>query len=494
MSSPAAFIRKSASAQSARRRVLSRALTLLCAGFAVLLVGAPGALAAPANDNFDAATAFAALPFSGVTDTAGSTTEPGEPQFCNYVENSVWYAITPSADAILSADTTGTWSPSQLSVYRQDGSGLGGLSFVGCENYSSEPVVFRVQAGKTYLLQASTLYYGSGPLRVNVKEVYSPANDNFADASAIGSVPFADDPDLTAASAQPGEPTDCAGAGQQTVWYAFTPSESDSYAVDRSGGSGYLPLAVYTGESLSSLKQVACASYSSAIFRADAGKTYYLQLANGSGFSGQVHLSVSTAPSATASFYHSPSDPSIFDTVQFYDYSWDPAGIASQAWTFGDGATAAGCCPTHRYGADDDYPAKLAITTTDGRTASAIQTVHVKTHDVAIAKLMVPQAARVGQSRQLTVGVTNTRYPETVQVALLRSVTGGNFEQVGQVTQTVPVRSGARTTTFSISYTFQPPDATLGKVTFQAVATIVGARDANPADNTITALPTKVST
>ena len=105
----------------------------------------------------------------------------------------------------------------------------------------------------------------------------------------------------------------------------------------------------------------------------------------------------------------------------------------------------------------------------------------------------MPNSARVGQSRQLSVDIANTRYGETVEVALLRSVPGGGFEPVGQVTQSVPVRSHGRMTTFAISYTFAPQDATLGKVTFQAVATIVGARDANPTDNAIIALPTKVT-
>jgi hypothetical protein len=474
------------------RRLGATTPMLLGAALAVLLVAAPAALAAPANDNLESAQAVSALPFSHEVDPAGRTTEEGEPQFCSSVDNSAWYAITPSEDAILSADASATWGLAQINVYRQDASGLGGLSFLACQSWSSEQVVFRVQAGSTYYLQASTLYSGSGQLRVDVDEVQAPANDNFGDATPISSVPFGDDLDLLGASAQPSEPTDCIGTDQKTAWYAFTPSETGSYAVERSGGHGYLPLAVYTGGSLSSLSQVACAGYSTAIFRAEAGKTYYLQLGHGYG-SRSVHLSLDTAPPASASFYHYPSDPSIFDTVSFYDYSWDPAGIASSAWAFGDGATATGGSASHRYAADGDYPATLGITTTDGRSASATSQVHVKTHDVAMTKLTVPQSARVGQSRQLTVGLTNTRYADIVQVALMRSVAGGGFEQVGQVTQNVPTRTGGRTTTFSISYTFTPEDATLGKVTFQAIATILGARDAHAADNTVTALPTKVS-
>ena len=117
----------------------------------------------------------------------------------------------------------------------------------------------------------------------------------------------------------------------------------------------------------------------------------------------------------------------------------------------------------------------------------------VKTHDVAITALSVPSKGQVGHTKQLSVAVNNSRYAETVQVAILRSVPGQGFEQVGQVTQGLPTRSAKRSTTFSISYTFDEQDASLGKVTFQAVAAILTARDANPGDNTAIAPYTRVT-
>jgi PKD repeat protein len=471
------------------RVAVRRLLIMAVIAAALLCLGAAPALAAPANDDFAAATP-AIAPFSDTVDMTDATTEVGEPQFCGYAEKSVWYAVTPMADAILSADTTGSGTPSQLNVYRQDGTGLGGLSFLSCASYY-EPAVFHVQAGTTYYLQGSPMLWG-GQLSVHIKEVTAPANDNFADATAFSSLPYSDHAVLTAASTEPGEPTACVGSSQKTVWYAFTPSETNSYVVDRS--YGFQPLAVYTGRSLGSLEEVACAGYSTPVFRGEAGTTYYLQLADGGPFSGaSVDLSVRVAPPATASFFYYPSDPSVFDTVQFSDASFDIAQIASRLWGFGDGVTATDCCPLHRYAVDGDYDAKLEITTSDGRSASATRAISVKTHDVSIARMSVPNSARVGQSRQLSVEVANSRYAETVEVALLRSVPGGGFERVGQVTQSVPVRTHGRMTTFAISYTFAPEDATLGKVTFQAVATIVGARDDHPADKAFIAAPTKVT-
>ena len=471
-----------------------RAKTLLlttCAALVACLTLAAGAWAsAPANDAFDAATAVAALPLSESVEITEATVESGEPQFCQSTSQTVWYAITPTASGTLAADTAGSSAYAQLNVYHADGSGFGGLSFVACANFGGAPAVFAVDAGETYYLQAGALFGSGGTLRLHVEVKPPPANDDFASAAAIGSVPFSDTVDLTAASAEEGEPTSCQGlSSQATAWYAFTPTQSGSYVAGR---SSYGVIGAYSGSSLSGLTQLACGSYQ-AVFHADAGTTYYLQIAGMGWWSGAEQFALTVAPAAQASFYYYPSDPSSFDTVQFNDYSYDIAGIASRSWNLGDGFSSTNPYVSHRYAADGSYTAKLDIKTTDGRTASSSQTVPVRTHDVAITALSVPSKGQVGRTKQLSVSVNNSRYAETVQVAILRSVPGQGFEQVGQVTQNLPARSAKRSTTFEISYTFDERDAALGKVTFQAVATILTARDANPADNTVIAPFTKVT-
>lgn len=195
-------------------------------------------------------------------------------------------------------------------------------------------------------------------------------------------------------------------------------------------------------------------------------------------------------------FYYTPGDPSIFDTVQFYDQSFDPAGvgISSESWSFGDGATATGSCPTHRYAADGTYTLTLTVTMTDGRTASTSREVFVRTHDVAVARMAVPETARVGETAAIRVGLANDRYPETVQVQLLKSLPEGGWRQIGVLTRDVPARRGGRTTDFEFDYTFAPEDAELREVSFRAVATILGARDAVRGDNSFVSLATKVTT
>ena len=135
----------------------------------------------------------------------------------------------------------------------------------------------------------------------------------------------------------------------------------------------------------------------------------------------------------------------------------------------------------------------LTVTTVDGRSASASQVVQVSTHDVAVVQLAVPNSAHVGQTIAVNVYVRNNRYPETAQVDLFKSVPGG-FMQVGSLTQTVPVRPpGGHSTRFAFSHTISQSDKTIGKITFRASATLLGHRDALPADNELTSPPVKIS-
>ncbi len=110
-----------------------------------------------------------------------------------------------------------------------------------------------------------------------------------------------------------------------------------------------------------------------------------------------------------------------------------------------------------------DTTVKLTVTTFDGRTAATSQVVRVSTHDVAITKLAVPASAN----------------------------SQGGFDQIGTLTQSISVQTGKSTVTFAFSCTFTVADKAIGKVTFEAIATVLDARDALPADNTAIA-PTTV--
>jgi subtilisin family serine protease len=59
--------------------------------------------------------------------------------------------------------------------------------------------------------------------------------------------------------------------------------------------------------------------------------------------------------------------------------STDDAGIASYAWSFGDGATASGSKASHGYSAAGTYTVTLTVTDTGGLSSSITQSVTVKT-------------------------------------------------------------------------------------------------------------------
>jgi len=451
----------------------------------------------PANDNFANATVITTLPFDDTVDSATATVEPGEPQNCVYSNNTIWYSFTPAQDMLLHVDMAGGQYESNLTIYWAYGPGIGGLNYVSCSAWNPA-IDFQAQAGVTYYFQAGSFNW-PGTLQIHVRQWPPPDNDNFAGAKAISSLPFSDYIYNTiAATTEAGElPPSCAGSIYRTVWYAYTPTTSGSLTI--SADSYYNKVvAVYTGSNLGSLKQIGCRSYWGSgrlTFSGEATKTYFIQVGSyNPGESGWLNFSLDVAPPPQANFWFSPGDPTTFEAVQFYDNAWDPAevGIKSVAWDLGDGSTSTDWNPTHQYARDGDYTVKFTVTTFDGRTASSTQTVTVRTHDVAIVKLTAPNAASVGQTRAIIVEVKNVRYPERVNVQLYKSVPGGE-EWVAATIQNIPVRSGNRTTSVNLGYTFGAGDAAMGKVTFRATAWIADARDALPADNQAISSPTKVS-
>lgn len=330
----------------------------------------------------------------------------------------------------------------------------------------------------------------------------APPNDNFSDATAIPGLPFETYVQTAAATTEWGEPTpscvypDYGETVGNTLWYYFTPTESATLV----GNSYWYPsntfLAVYTGETLEGLSEMACGRfyYSGTVFKADAGTRYYIQIGGLSGYTAEFPFSLNLAPLPQANFYYNPWEPSVLDTIAFDDSSWDPIyiGLESSTWDFGDGTTAVGFSASHKYAADGDYMVHHSVTTLDGRTGSTSQSVRVRTQDVSITKFSTPQSAKAGQTRPISVGVANKWNETYVRVTLYKSMPYG-FEQIGMLDQFVFARSGNRTTEFSFNYTFTSDDASVGKATFKAVVWPLEGRDAWPADNEAISSPTKVS-
>jgi PKD repeat protein len=397
----------------------------------------------------------------------------------------------------LEADTFGSGYDTVLSAWTGS---QGSLSLVACNDDFSgaqSKITFSAAAGTTYYFMVAFCcgsgLNGGGSLRFSLSQLLPPPNDDFANATSVGTLPFSDSQDLTGATVEAGEPAPGCFSTSNTVWYSYTPGTTESVtATTDQFGAG---IAAYTGSSLASLSQVSCNAYSGPLtFRAQAGITYFFQVgAWCCGGFGPVTFRLQVAANPVAQFSFYPSDPNPYDTIQFYDQSGDPAGvgISSWAWDFGDGGTSTLQYPTHRYAADGDYTVQLTVTTPDGRTASSSQVVQVRTHDVSIIRLAVPGSAHVGQTIAVNVYVQNKHYPETVQVDLYKSIPGG-FNRVGSLIQSVLVKPGGQSTRFAFTYTVTSDDKTMGKITFRVDATIIDHRDALPADNALLSTPVMI--
>lgn len=462
-------------------------LVALLGLLALVLAIAPATTAAPpSNDSFANAKVVLGLPYSDTVGIVEATTEPNEPLSWWGQSRTVWYSFTPAADLVLRADAGGSDYVSAFwSVYRADGPGFEGLTKIASGSYVPPPGSgVQLQGGITYYIQGGddNPYGWVSSFGLNLNVVLPPSNDDFADATAFSSVPFSDSQELTAATVEPGEPVSCGASFTQSAWYAFTPMTGGSF-----GAYGVSNVAVYTGTSLDDLSNVACADWPGLYFWATAGTTYYLQTW-GAG------VSVDLVPPPAADLTYSPGDPSAIEDISFSYWNggyWDPT-VTGYSWNFGDGTTATGSPVSHKFASDGDYAVTITVEARGGRTNTATQTVHVRTHDVTMLSLVAPKKGSVGKQGTITVGIGNTRYAETVQVDLYKVTPTGDV-LVGTSIQAVKVLKLKQAVTFTFNYVFTSNDANLAKVPFKAVATIQGARDAANSDNTATSPPTLVT-
>jgi PKD repeat protein len=310
---------------------------------------------------------------------------------------------------------------------------------------------------------------------------------------------ISDTRDIGEATLEAIDPVFCAFEQQATVWYSFTLATRQLIDVNAAASSYNAFITVVTG-SPDFFNNVTCGG-PAIQFVAEASQTYYIMVGSlpssypSPGNTLQLTVTASEIPPPQANFYYYPSQPSIYDTIQFSDASYDPAGCCfeSWAWDFGDGTTGEGPYLTHQYAANGDYTVQLTVTTTDGRTGSISQVVSVQTHDVSIAKLAAPKTGRSNQTGKISVSLASKLAAEIVVVELYKVLPGfDNYQLIGMQELLVPARSSNRTVTINFSYTFTSSDASIGKVTFRAVAFIIGAVDALPGDNELRAT-TKVS-
>jgi hypothetical protein len=124
-----------------------------------------------------------------------------------------------------------------------------------------------------------------------------PGNDDIANATVVGALPFSDGPDdTTEATTGSTDPTFCFGEpDRSTVWYSFTPASSDHYAADTFGSDYDTTLYVGTSDGAGGINVIACNDdaqdlQSAVSWDATAGTAYLLMVGTccGGGVVGQA--------------------------------------------------------------------------------------------------------------------------------------------------------------------------------------------------------------
>jgi hypothetical protein len=480
-----------------------RALAVAVSVCLVVLGATTAAAVVPANDAFASATEISTLPYEVYVpyeDVRDATAEVGEPSSCAYggLQRTMWWRLMAPETGSYQLTTIGSF---ERNVAVFSGTDLSALSQVACSGdvYSTARTQFTATAGQTYYLRVGGAYGDYGSLTLKVARLVPPANDAFGDAVPVTIPGTFVVPDLTGATFEAGEPNPASLRG--SAWWSFSVDHEDSVTIRLTDWR--LGYGLYEGAELTSLQLIAAREYGddTSVFRAMPGHTYVVQVGPYYyNYSGEPSaLVIEFAPPPEVSTWYNPDPPSSFDDVTFGAYVDDPAGgwVEAYLWDFGDGTTSTDGYTSHGFAADGDYTVGLTVTMADGRTGWTSVVVPVQTHDVAVMKVGAPKSATAGQTKPVTVDLSNRRYAEdAVRVCLMKSVPGTyyGYEEVGCLTGYVPVRLGGRTTRFTFSYTFTAMDARVGKVSFKAVAELMGAYpDALPGDNEGISGPVKVT-
>jgi hypothetical protein len=210
----AALMSRRARRRSGSLRLFALSLVSLAA---VAALPAAAVAAAPSNDDFDAATVVATVPFSDSIDTREATTASDDPGRC-FINNSVWYRFTPDHDMTVRITVAGSSYDAIIGLFT---GARGSLQDLDC----GRQLVPELHAGVTYYLMVNGCCYLGGPdggdLKLSIKEALPPANDDWDTATTVTSVPFqvTETTLLATTSAD-----DDFFYGKKSVWFSFTPS------------------------------------------------------------------------------------------------------------------------------------------------------------------------------------------------------------------------------------------------------------------------------
>jgi hypothetical protein len=240
--------------------------TFAVAASAALLFAAPALAAPPANDDFANAQSISLPETVSGTLTDATMQSPDEPDHSTIGHSvaSVWYQWTSPATDVpvkLSACRYLDWS-SRIAVYT--GSDLATLTAVAPADRSCS-LKLHAAANTTYRIAVFATDESSGDFQLDLRQLNTPANDDFANPEILPStLPQTISGTTLDATAEPGEPADSYSGPSASVWYAWTPDADVRAKLELCGHEGAqfesgamkIKAAVYTGTAVGSLTGV----------------------------------------------------------------------------------------------------------------------------------------------------------------------------------------------------------------------------------------------
>jgi hypothetical protein len=213
----------------------------------------------PANAPFAGAEPIAGARGTVAGDNGLADKEPGEPAHAgNPGGRSVWYRWTAPQDGAVTMDTAGSSFDTLLAVYQ--GQSVDQLTEVAAnDDYHGQHSLVRLPAtgGAEYLIAVDGFNGATGKVVLNWELCPAPANDRFARAQTICGSRGAVHGDSATATREPGEPNHAGCVGGRSVWYRWTAPQDGQLTVDTLGSAFDTLLAVYQGQSVDQLTEVA---------------------------------------------------------------------------------------------------------------------------------------------------------------------------------------------------------------------------------------------
>ena len=263
----------------------------------------------PANDNFANAIAISAgqtLTGTNVNATAeaGETNPAGSSG-----THSVWWNYQAAGSGAVTISTTGSDFDTTLGVYT--GSAVNALTLVAANDDQDNAsgiltslVTFNATAGTTYRIQVNGFGTSTGSIQISVACSCGgggPANDNFANATAITAGQTLAGTNVNATQ-EAGEPNPAGGSGTHSVWWRYQSAINGPVTISTAGSNYDTTLGVYTGTAANGLTLIADNDdqntsggiYTSIVtFNATAGTIYRIQVNGYNGASGTIQINVS---------------------------------------------------------------------------------------------------------------------------------------------------------------------------------------------------------